>query len=199
MKIVALSGKQGSGKSDITRRLIHESSLLKNKNYYRRFAQPLYEMHDSCMAILRNYGQNVNSDYKNGDFLQILGTEWGRECIDKNIWVNCMYSFIKSINQNSDMFFKDNIVFIDDVRFLNELNMINSLRKDYSVFSVRIECDEQIRSGRCGLDKWRTNIFHQSEIELDHANSGFDLVLRNETEEDFEKAVKLITELALKK
>ena len=53
--------------------------------------------------------------------MQTLGTEWGRNIIGENIWVNLWSNKVQeltSMNQN---------VVADDVRFINEVNIIRGL------------------------------------------------------------------------
>lgn len=53
--------------------------------------------------------------------LQTLGTEWGRQCIDPDIWVKIARKRIGELNGLYDC------VVIDDVRFLNEYTAIREL------------------------------------------------------------------------
>jgi len=50
--------------------------------------------------------------------LQTLGTEWGRDCIDKNVWVEAWRGGV--LNTMADGF---NVI-VDDLRFSNEMDAI---------------------------------------------------------------------------
>ncbi|NDC22620.1 MAG: hypothetical protein EBZ49_00595 [Proteobacteria bacterium] len=148
--LIMLSGKQGSGKTTASNLL--EKKLTKNgfivKKY--KFAQPLYEMHDGVIAVLEKYGI-VRNIVKDGPLLQMLGTEYGRNTIDKDIWVKCAQNWYA---QN-----KKDVCIIDDLRFKNEFMAFPE------AFTVRLECNTDIRMARCS--NWRENDKHPSEIDLD--------------------------------
>lgn len=54
--------------------------------------------------------------------LQTLGTQWGRDCIGQNIWIDCMIHSISACAREGDC-----RIVIDDVRFLNEALMIKQM------------------------------------------------------------------------
>ncbi|HMP28698.1 MAG TPA: hypothetical protein PKD85_03810 [Saprospiraceae bacterium] len=74
------------------------------------FAQPLYD--------IQTYAQNICGLPKEKDrkFLQIVGTEWGRDK-DPNIWVNIVLKQIAETPSNEN-------IFISDLRFPNELEAL---------------------------------------------------------------------------
>ncbi|CAB4138775.1 hypothetical protein UFOVP344_47 [uncultured Caudovirales phage] len=55
------------------------------------------------------------------ELMQTLGTDWGRNMVDENIWVTVAASDIKSMLKDQQS------VVIDDIRFPNEVEMIKSL------------------------------------------------------------------------
>lgn len=194
MIVIAISGKQGVGKSTIVHKLTDHFSSKNFKVYYRRFAQPLYEMHDVCMKIMKNYGYDFGK--KNGPFLQLIGTEWGRNTVDKNIWVNCLSNWIQQIETTNDMFLKDTVVLVDDMRFKNEMEMFNNLvSPERKVLLVRLECPEEIRKTRA--ESWREATTHASEIDLDDCIHKFDLVLNNVNQDDLNNNINSILEKVL--
>jgi len=65
------------------------------------------------------YPKSVKSTTR--QMMQTHGTEWGRECVDPNIWVNTLEPMIL------DMCEQGLKVVIDDMRFQNELDMINKI------------------------------------------------------------------------
>jgi hypothetical protein len=66
--------------------------------------------------------------YKDRLFLQILGTEWGRERIDENIWVLTALKLHRVNERPNENFYNP------DCRFLNELRLL----KEYGFYMVRL-------------------------------------------------------------
>lgn len=157
--LIMLSGKQGSGKTTTSIQL--ENELAKHGVQVKcyKFAQPLYEMHDEVIKVLEKYGIKRNL-VKDGALLQILGTEYGRNYIDKDVWVKCAQNWYAS-NQ-------EHICIIDDLRFKNEFMAFPD------ALTVRLECDRETRKARCS--NWRDNDNHPSEIDLDDWVMHFKLV-----------------------
>lgn len=58
---------------------------------------------------------------------QTLGTEWGRECIDPDVWVKIAKHDAKLYMKGYEGFRGNNRVVFDDVRFVNEFDMIHEL------------------------------------------------------------------------
>ena len=185
MKVILLSGKQGSGKTSTADDLAHVLSgdgipdgILEaittgevkrplNSVLRTRFAQPLYEMHDAVLEVLKSYGLERDI-VKDGPLLQLLGTEWGRNTIDENIWVDLVKNKVRA----SDADF----VVIDDARFENEFWAFGAPR----CLRVRLQCSEAVRKTRCSM--WRDITDHPSEIGLDALaeDRKFDLYLDTE-------------------
>lgn len=164
---VLLSGKQGSGKTT-TADLVHEYLKKEGIMVARyKFAQPLYDMHDKVLEVMKGY--NIEVPVKDGRLLQLLGTEWGRETYGKQVWVNCALGRFENLAfdkmwQNSDVVF-----LIDDLRFKNELEAF-----DFG-YRVRLECDREVRKQRCPA--WRETDTHSSETDLDDSLGRFNEVL----------------------
>lgn len=120
--IIALTGYAGSGKSTAAKHLVerHGFTLVK-------FAGPLKQM----MRCLGLGDREIEGDLKEQPHLvlnyktpryamQTLGTEWGRDLIGENLWVDvAMASAAAVIDQGGR-------VVIDDCRFLNEAAAIKA-------------------------------------------------------------------------
>lgn len=161
--IVMLSGKQGSGKTSTAEALQKHWNSRGIATVRYRFAQPLYEMHEVVYLIAKNYGIEPPA-VKDGDLLQVLGTEWGRRK-DPNIWVNCAKNKIQEMAGNWIRLGLLHVVLLDDLRFENEFDAFPD------AFRVRLECDREIRKQRASY--WREREDHPSEIGLDeYAKAG---------------------------
>lgn len=171
--IVMISGKQKSGKTTtadaLSKALVEDGTFV----WRMKFASAIYKMHDAARAALREIDSfnTLGLDYKekDGDLLQLLGTEWGRR-IDPDIWVKLAKIWIHSLPYQKDC------VVIDDLRFRNEMSIIKEAFGD-QVLTVRLTCPEDCRKSRPGY--WRDNTDHPSETDLDQwAGEGrFDVLI----------------------
>jgi hypothetical protein len=188
--VVFISGKQGSGKTTISNELVRQAKVLKYSGIKQiKFAEPLYVLHEYILNKMEGWTGKPRVP-KDGPLLQLLGTEWGRETIDQDLWVKIALREISKYDESHPD--SKNLVIIDDGRFPNEFdNCTESLR-------VRLECPEEVRKARCPA--WRDNTNHLSEIALDeYAAAGkFDLYL-DTSGDDLIKCVSLINAQLQKK
>lgn len=187
-KILLISGKQKSGKTTTTSYL---SECLTNLGYVPKvfkLADPIYEIQNAAAPVLRRYNlwptrldaPDIFSE-KDGDFLQIIGTEYGRKRRGEMVWINICRERIaqylaidepgRGWETGSPIGARERIAIIDDARFENEFDAFED------AFRVRLECPEDVRKRRPGV--WRENTQHESEIGLDkYVECGkFDLVI----------------------
>lgn len=165
MKVILISGKQGSGKSTLGKAL--HTYLTKNKHnaFYMKFADPLYEMHAAIKEVAEEYG--IPFEKKEGVLLQLLGTEWGRKVKGADVWVNaCVHAVAEA-----SMHHPGAVFIIDDCRFPNELTAFGP-----ESISIRLHASEEARKVRA--DGWRNSTNHESETALDAAI--FDYMLNTE-------------------
>lgn len=171
----------------------------------------LARMHDEIRKVVRNYIWDAGTGYDpidtdyfllnlldehfadkwlaydmtkiDGPLLQKLGTEWGREKIDTNVWVICIQSWLKDQARLGK-----ELVLIDDMRFPNEFHAFDQWG---TAFKVRLDAPEEERKKRA--EKWRDNTQHASEIALDEyaAQGKFDLYVDTHMN-DKPKSVELI-------
>jgi hypothetical protein len=159
MQIVLISGKQGSGKSTLQNLLVTtwQKEVKGSRAINLNFADILYEMHDKVLSVLHKYWP-PRDIIKDGPLLQLLGTQWGRDTIDKNIWVICLHEKIRQLaEQNSH--YKNLLFIIGDCRFPNEFEAFPEALR------VRLRASEETRKARVSM--WRENTNHPSEIALD--------------------------------
>jgi len=153
--IIVISGKQGSGKS--TQAEMLQAIALKDGfvPLRVRFSEVLYELHNVCLPLLKKYGIRDATMEKDGELLQVLGTEYGRKLLGDDVW-------IKVLRRRVDYWLRvePHLIIIDDCRFENEHDAFSDALR------VHLECTEEMRKARCSY--WRTNTNHPSEIGLDN-------------------------------
>ncbi len=81
--------------------------------------------------------------------LQTLGTEWGRNCIGSEIWLNCMMSRVASHLKNGD-----SKIVIDDVRFQNEAELIKRMSGEMWMIVRPSVQKSTTHESEGALDKW---------------------------------------------
>ena len=120
--IIGLSGLKGSGKTTAAKFLVEDGFVKMS------FAEPIKRML-ACIRLSHKdlYGNrkeesNIMLDGKTPRYaMQTLGTEWGRDLISPNIWINVVKHDILRSHAGDD-------IVIDDCRFPNEVGMILGLR-----------------------------------------------------------------------
>ena len=132
MLIALASPAPGSGKSEVARILVEQHGFTRMK-----FAAPLKDM---VRVLLAATGMDrdmiercVDGDLKETHIREIgassrrlqitLGTEWGREMIHPDLWVNIVRGGITSHRSKH----RDARIVLDDMRFPNELQMVREL------------------------------------------------------------------------
>lgn len=120
-KIIGVLGIAGSGKTIVAKHLTEQYGYARS-----RFAEPLKLMlkhglgltdeevdGDLKMTPMERFG-NVTPRY----MMQTLGTEWGRRCVYKNIWVDAWRAHADAA---------EGPLVVDDVRFPNEAATIRQM------------------------------------------------------------------------
>lgn len=151
--IIALTGKARSGKdtaANIIRNYLDNHNDLVDFNKVRvygfeAFAAPLKSM----IAMLLDFfglGSVMQPEtlypYIDGDqkeevieaigasprgMLQTLGTNWGRQMVNGNIWLNCMRTRLEAYPAVVDMGYGGAVIVVTDCRFDNEAELIHEL------------------------------------------------------------------------
>jgi dephospho-CoA kinase len=175
-RIFVFSAKQGGGKTTYAKYLQAFLGIDNTKIF--KFAAPLYALHDRCLPLLKQYGVRDASMEKDGELLQVLGSEYGRKCLGENVWVNVTAREVHAYLMGGPRRF----AIIDDCRFENEFNEFRDI-----AYMIRLVAPESVRRARCSY--WRENTQHPSEIGLDEYERQmlFDVVLDTSGAGDKEK------------
>lgn len=136
--LIVFTGKKLSGKTTAGKHLVEKHDYVR-----LRFANTLKDM-------LRAFGlteAEVDGNLKElpcaklggktpVHAMQTLGTEWGREMIYQDIWVD-------ALNRELERYVDAKLTrfVIDDLRFISEKEYVDSLRDKYNVLVVKIERD----------------------------------------------------------
>jgi hypothetical protein len=179
--IIGICGLKSSGKSTL-------AGLLCDKKGFVRlaFAEPIRDMLHAFLLyqgasyvtidrILHGDLKEEASPYFNGKtyrhVIQTLGTEWGRQMIDENLWVSAWL-------KKADQYFH---VVCDDVRFETEAKAI----KERKGIIIR-------------LDRKGTNVGdqHRSETEIQSIQHNYTIV-NDRTIDDIWEQMRLILDIEL--
>lgn len=177
--IIALTGRKGSGKTTLAKKLAVEY------NYTRLpFAKPIKEMLQELLVtqglgytesgrMLDGDLKEVPTDYLNGRTpryaMQTLGTEWGRDLVDVNLWTSVWLRTAKIITN----------VVVDDLRFESEAEAVRNIGGIV------------IRVYRESAD---TTDLHPSEIEMHHIRTKY-TVENDKTIKEAWEQLKLILDI----
>jgi len=161
LKIIGLySPAPGSGKStiadcldDYAYRIVPFASFL--KGMIRRLLLELGYTANQADEMIKQKDLIVPGiNIRMRTLMQTLGTEWGRNTLDQDFWINCWKEKVKSCRS---------LVVADDVRFLNEALAIKEMGGE--VWKI-------VRPGT------ENNENHSSEGQLDHWD-GFSRIIVN--------------------
>jgi GTPase SAR1 family protein len=173
MKVVLISGKQGSGKTTLAKGLLEKLFPDVPRIIPFKFADALYDLHNGIYDILVNKYGFTKPETKDGELLQLLGTEWGRKKFGVDVWADALKKRIAKFERSvSDAVESGGVFLVDDLRFLNEFQAFPD------AYKIRLECAEGNRMARA--EYWRTNTGHPSEIALDGHVDKFDLVINTD-------------------
>lgn len=114
--LIGLTGKMGVGK---TTALAILSSYTENFNNVK-FAQPLYDIQEFIYSRISSAYDRPPDFNKDRKLLQFIGSDWGREVIDKDLWIKIWKKTVSQLPNNS-------IITCDDVRYNNEAEAVRSM------------------------------------------------------------------------
>lgn len=79
--------------------------------------------------------------------MQTLGTEWGRDHIDVDVWLNCMTARIHQYDDAVTHGYKGSFVIVTDARFDNEAQALKDRHDAIVVQVVRDDAPDQVGEG----------------------------------------------------
>lgn len=164
--IVAFSGLMGSGKSeaiDTLRKTYENLGHLSRPVILIKFAQPLYDMQEYVYERIKSVYVRPESFIKDRLLLQWLGTEWGRDTIDSDLWVKLWIAAVEQVAKDNP----DAIIVCDDCRFNNEAKVIKQLNG----IIIKITSDKAAERINTSLAK------HSSESGI--SNNYIDYIVEN--------------------
>lgn len=171
MRTILICGLQGAGK---TRLALNFEHYIQTPVYQLKFADPLYDMAFAIYPVLEKLGLREKfTTKKDGELLQVLGTEYGRKKYGEDVWVKIARDRIASRASQPSFSGKDYAI-IDDCRFRSEFDGFpDALR-------IFLQCSRETRKERA--EYWRSNTDHPSEVDLEpYLNLGkFDAVINTE-------------------
>ena len=160
---IGIAGKAGSGKDTLGAQVINTlspSTLIKPRCVKHSFAAPLKEMLAAGLGVSvetledREYKETPHKYLQRTprELLQSLGTEWGRDMVDPNIWVTLAGArMLESLENNIS-------VVVTDVRFDNEAMFIRQnggiviqVEKDGETADVNVSESEKAHKSEAGV------------------------------------------------
>jgi hypothetical protein len=136
------------------------------------FAKPVYEIEE---FIWKTVGLPVPTDKKvRRPILQLVGTEIGRDCIDKDIWLNVFQRRLGEMNFGN--------VFVSDLRFANEVERVKKL--GFKVFKITRPDEERLKHAT-------SHESHPSETEMaDIPDGAYTAIISNDgTLDEFDQKI----------
>lgn len=164
-KLIGLNGKARSGKDSFAS-IVSESKRVKVIS----FAEPMRKFVCDILDIKREDLDGIKED-KNDlfggksprEFLQKLGTEFGRETISNSIWIDSAKVKIKNAIASK----KYDYVIVTDVRFDNEAALIHSLGGlIFKVTRPLVEIDLSSHKSEQGIDEKYVDILFLNDKSL---------------------------------
>lgn len=154
---IAFAGQMRSGKDTCGEYVVKRYCGL-----VKKFAAPLYDI----LAYAQKRCRLPQS--KDRRFLQYIGTEWGRESINQNIWVDLLIEEVLDLGPSVN-------VVVTDARFVNEFEALK--RAGFTL--VKIDRSEQFRNAAEAGGITQPAATHASEVDV-QTYQGWDYCIAND-------------------
>lgn len=121
--LIGFHGSMGCGKSTAIKML--EQALLERGDNTKvtlvKFAGPLYEIQEFIYNRIAKVHTRPSTFIKDRKLLQWIGTDWGRNTISENVWVELWKADV------NEALARGELVVCDDVRFDNEAEIFKQM------------------------------------------------------------------------
>ncbi|AZO96155.1 hypothetical protein [Halocella sp. SP3-1] len=147
--IITISGKAQHGKTTF-------ANYLHQRLLDLGYTAKMIAFADGVKAVAKHYGWDGKKDNNGRVLLQFIGTQWGRKCQDKDLWVGTAEQKIKKCSED--------FIIIDDCRFINEATYFKERGyKQINVRVVRRDSKGNTYDNRMTVEQKN----HESEKEMD--------------------------------
>lgn len=176
MKIIGIAGKSESGKTTFANMLKEELELRDKKVLMINYG-------DFVKFIAKQYyNWNGEKDEGGRTLLQRIGTDQGRDQVDKNLWVDMVMATVKIAENDFD------VAIIADTRFPNEFDRWSNSNYDILKIKMLRFAHENILT--------EEQKHHLSETSLDNYNDETMILVQNEGNlEDLKQIAKQIVKV----
>lgn len=171
MKIIGITGRARSGKDTLANFLVEhgEAERMSFANPVRRFISKLtgIKMDDLLDGPLKEQPLPEFGGKSPRQMMQTLGTEWGRDLIDPNLWITVARKELE-FAANYPLAWRPELVVFSDVRFENEAAMIRELGGQ--IIHIRRPGAEAVNShvSEAGVRVAHGDVVVNNEFGLDH-------------------------------
>lgn len=179
--IIGFSAGMGAGKTTAIECVQFLLKDTKQKIAVVKFAQPLYDMQEFIYRRISSVHERPADFVKDRKLLQWLGTDWGRDSINQNLWVNIWKA--EALAKQKEGY----LVLCDDVRFDNEA--VELIKLDGIVVKINADFAKERITTANGLKN------HASEagISLEYVTHTVD---NNGTKSEYQdKLIKLFSKI----
>lgn len=173
MKIIALKGNNGSGKSTI-------AALIASKLSEKGIDNKVLAFADAPKRSFNKY-KGITIDWENREQKELYRKEFKKYCesikeeFNYNLFV---YQIIQELNKLYDFFNKSNIAIVSDLRFLEEYETLMGWCSEDAEKLIVIEIQNTLTPG--------------SEYELDKISSDYVIQFNSNLEEQIDNILKEI-------
>ncbi len=176
-KLIGLNGTMGCGKSEAFKAI--KAYAGNRETVLVKFAQPLYDMQELIYDRIKSVYSRPDTFIKDRKLLQWLGTDWGRDTISTNLWVDIWKT---EVERNIA---KGALVVCDDVRFDNEASVVKAMggtivRIISNRTAERIDTNAGIKShaSEAGIAHEFVDIFMENNTSLEDYKGSLSLLCR---------------------
>ncbi|MBO4228044.1 deoxynucleotide monophosphate kinase [Bradyrhizobium neotropicale] len=171
MDVIGITGKKFHGKDTVARELVlHGYSVVRFADPLKAMLRAFYAAHDlderETERRIEGDLKEVPCIYLNGKTprhaMQTLGTEWGRDLIDRDLWT-------ESLKRRAA---KHDRVVVPDLRFENELDTLREL----SAKVWRVDASDRVRDNAASRHSSETTVAKLSvDVEVPNNGTPFEL------------------------